>query len=316
MEIKIYHTPYLDKKQISTTLRSLPNGVKDTIEKRGNKYVKVQRCGEVTLNGSENWELGGQANDVTIKPTLFLTDMNLGNLGNAVDTNLFCDKFKAHSIYDSTNLVEGIYISSSNTMHIRISKAKLSSTDLVGFKTWLKSNPITVVYELKTPIITELPNFNPQTYSDNTTLLINSGVIQAEADFEVTNSLGSELEVLKDKVSDLDDYVVDEEVYYPALLNGWITHSADYTPCFVKNGNIVTFNLRIKGGTWSSGTILLYVPEQFRIKYGYASVFPAIDLANDKSYNAIMYKEGFLKLFSVDSEPTGGLAIGGSYYVG
>ena len=39
-----------DKKQISTTLRSLPNGVRDTIEKRGNKYVKVQRCGEHTVS--------------------------------------------------------------------------------------------------------------------------------------------------------------------------------------------------------------------------------------------------------------------------
>ena len=180
-------------------------------------------------------------------------------------------------------------------------------------KQYIKSNPITIVYELETPIITELPNFNPQTYSDSTTLLINSGAIQGECEFEVTNSKGSEIEVLKDKVSSLDDYVREEEVYYPTLLNGWVTHSADYTPYFVKQGDIVTFNMRIKGGVWSSGTIICYVPEKFTITYGNSSVFPVIDLTNDKTYNAIIYKEGTLKLFGVDSEPTGGVVIGGSY---
>ena len=52
--VSAYYSQY-DKKQISTTLRSLPNGVRDTIEKRGNKYVKVQRCGEVVLNGNGDW---------------------------------------------------------------------------------------------------------------------------------------------------------------------------------------------------------------------------------------------------------------------
>ena len=47
-----YVQPKYDKKQISTTLRSLPNGVKDTIEKRGNKYVKVQRCEEIVIDNN------------------------------------------------------------------------------------------------------------------------------------------------------------------------------------------------------------------------------------------------------------------------
>ena len=33
--------------KVLTTLRSLPNGVCDYIEKRGHKYVKVQKCGEI-----------------------------------------------------------------------------------------------------------------------------------------------------------------------------------------------------------------------------------------------------------------------------
>src|SRR5699024_10668201 len=69
--------PQLDKKQILTTLRSLPNGVKDTIEKRGNKYYKIKRCGEVTLNGSESWVLN--ANHIEVNTTRFslLTTLNI-----------------------------------------------------------------------------------------------------------------------------------------------------------------------------------------------------------------------------------------------
>lgn len=199
----------IDKKQIPTTLRSLPNGIKDTIEKRGNKYVKVQRCGEVVLDGSNgNISLDSQVNDTTIKPIISeaINDAKVGGANNN-NLNIYCDKFKAKNIHSSSNTDEGIYYSGGLNIHIRVLKSRLSTQDAEGFKTWLKSNPVTVVYELETPIITELPNFNPQTYSDNTTLIVNSGVIQAEADFEVTNSLGSEIEVLKDKLSDIYDYV-------------------------------------------------------------------------------------------------------------
>lgn len=198
MEIKIYHTPYLDKKQISTTLRSLPNGVKDTIEKRGNKYYKIKKCEEVALNGNENWVLS-QTNTNCIKFDIqSYTSIKLAPNG-------LCDKFNWENgaLVSDYEFIGGH--GSSQMIRCSILKSKLSTQDVQGFKTWLSRNPVTVVYELETPIIEELPNFNPQTFSDKTTLLLNSGVVQAEASFEVTNSLGSELEVLKGKVSDLDD---------------------------------------------------------------------------------------------------------------
>ena len=213
--IRPFLTPKYDKKTIPHTLRSLPNGIKDTIEKRGNKYVKVQRCGEVTLSGYENYAL-----NITQTSTLnFVSKFSIPNkkftkeVGSYICNNL--------SIVEHGNAwdkdVEGVHSSDNSLLYINVSKSKLSSEDVEGFKTWLQSNPITVVYELETPQIIELPNFNPQTYSDNTTLLINSGAIQGECEFEVTNSKGSEIEVLKDKVSSIDNNTSELETRIAAL---------------------------------------------------------------------------------------------------
>ena len=194
-----------DKKQIPVTLRSLPNGVKDTIEKRGNKYVKVQRCGEYTLVESDVLSIQNiRENCCAIITNRFPNQRKLQN-ADLKDT-LLCNMFsqKPHTKYAEDT--EGIHEQATQNQDIffDILKSKLPSVDVNGAKTWLKSNPVTVVYELEAPIITELPNFNPQTYEGDTTLLINTGAIQGECEFELTNSMGSEIEVLKDKVSNND----------------------------------------------------------------------------------------------------------------
>ena len=206
--VKIYKETKCDKKQISTTLRSLPNGVRDTIEKRGNKYVKVQRCKEVELTEDNVLQLTGAGATAN---TMYFHVFYKGGIKDWAEGNMLCDKFPTnktpHGINDNQGLwyedVEGIgYVGlSEDSFRVRIAKNKLSSHNVEGFKAWLKNNPIKVVCELVSPEIIELPNFNPQTYSDNTTLLINSGVIQGECNFEVTNSMGSEIEVLKNNAS-------------------------------------------------------------------------------------------------------------------
>lgn len=251
-----------DKKQISTTLRSLPNGVKDTIEKRGNKYVKVQRCGEVVLNGSEiNW----------------VADTNADSNGNRFcecwsyttliksKSFLVCDTLKCRLDIDSDKISvsthnQGIMITQDS--RIRIKNEYSNSVD--SLKTWLQSNPITVVYELATPQIIELPNFNLQTYKGDNTLLLNSGVIQCDASFDVCEGIRSELDVIKDKVSSLDcDYVEDIELQF---LNGWIKNTNGYYSAKMIDG-VVYFNLLCSDGIKTAGTPICYIKDQkFRPK--------------------------------------------------
>lgn len=222
----LYKNSNYDKKQILTTLRSLPNGVKDTIEKRGNKYVKVQRCGEYTINeNSKLKEWPAQAGATTKLYGLNATDNVISDAkplsGVRVGT-IFCNQYKSlNTIWDAIDANIGAVIDQNKVFSFRDLSSKFPTLDSVY--TYLKSNPITVVYELATPIIEELPNFNPQTFEGNTTLLLNSGVVQAEASFEVTNSLGSELEVMKTKLSDIYDYVDRELVSEAKRLKNILT---------------------------------------------------------------------------------------------
>ena len=207
--VSVYYSQY-DKKQIPTTLRSLPNGVKDTIEKRGNKYVKVQRCGEHTYNGEDFYYYA--SND-----TIHHAQINLNNIKTYADTNI--PNVISNLIPHQSNTSNGhckIFIEDSK---INIMLPTSSYTDEDSIKNYLKDNNFTVVYELATPIEVELPNFNLQTYKGDNTLLINSGVIQCDASFDVCEGIRSELDAIKDKVSSLDDdYIVDIPIQY---LNGW-----------------------------------------------------------------------------------------------
>lgn len=208
-----------DKKQILTTLRSLPNGVKDTIEKRGNKYVKVQRCYEFILDNTLTWANGNQQTNTRA----FRCDSRNYPTPKPL-SSMYCDLFKAKTSTDEISLDEEyVYCNSSGTnggvkFFVRIANTRLTTVEVGSFSEWLSSNPITVVYELETPIITELPNFNPQTFNGGTTFFINSGAIQAEANFEVTNSIGSEIEVLKDKASSLDEDISNiQKIHYSTV---------------------------------------------------------------------------------------------------
>lgn len=198
-----FSKPKYDKKQIATTLRSLPNGVKDTIEKRGNKYYKIQRCGEFVLDNTLAWSNGNQQTNTRA----FRCD-SIVPLTPKSFSSMYCNLFKDKTDPSEISLdKEFIYSNTSGSgvkFSVRVAGSRLSTFNVEGLKTWLQSNPITVVYELETPIITELPNFNLRTFEGSNTLLINGGVVQGNASFEVTNSLGSGLDVLNGKVSSLD----------------------------------------------------------------------------------------------------------------
>ena len=260
---KSYDKTKQDKKQISTTLRSLPNGVRDTIEKIGNKYVKVQRCGEILIDGS-SYQIG-TAKTNTIDHCIPVSDIKIGTVG---EKNLYCD---------SVNVIEGtidwnkdfefiVVNTTEKNIIISLLKTKVNGQSQKLFKEYVSSNPITVAYELETPQIIELPNFNPQTYSDSTTLLLNTGAIQGECEFEVTNSKGSEIEVLKDKVGSLDDYINPNKIDFTSqcrLLNGWVVWGKnEFFNAFVVD-NCVKVTCLIWQGTTDAYTSILKIPKMY-----------------------------------------------------
>lgn len=292
-----------DKKQISTTLRSLPNGVKDEIVKQGDKYYKIQRCGEIVLNGGENWITPwGETSTGLFKAYIpnFPSDIKSSADSNSL-ANVYCDKFPnntAISLYISSNTKEGITLGHSGNKEICICvlKSKLATQDLAGFKAWSANNPITVVYELATPIITEIPNPNPRTFGDKTTLLLNSGVVQSEASFEVTNSLGSDIEVMKDKISSLDNDIITDAFKTIDIIpyNGVsVTGNNVCRLNNFKNYSVFVADL-ISSTNIPSGTTLLKIPN---LRF---ANFPVYTYGSDgKIYKCWLYGDGKITSFGM-----------------
>lgn len=138
-------------------LRELPNGVKDTVE---NGKV-IRRTKKLVLNGSENWTtsrfteqsefIGFELAGIGLKP------------GNR--TNLVCDKFNVIETINQNNTCEGIQTSSTDDLlWIKIYKTRLTEQTIQGFKTWLQSNLITLIFELATPTEETLSTDNYMSY--------------------------------------------------------------------------------------------------------------------------------------------------------
>lgn len=198
-EMLNYKPPRQDKKHILTTLRSLPDGVKDTVEKRENKYYKIEKLDETIFDASRNWVLHKVSDSfVSIK----LVGAFTHSTGSVC--NLFA--YNSHGI-DATG--EGYTIDGAGILYVSISKSKLSTPNATGFKAWLRDNDLIIVHALKEPKLIPLPNFNPQTFGDKTKLLINSGAIQSECEFEVTNSLRSEIDAVENKVTNVEEGLLD-----------------------------------------------------------------------------------------------------------
>ena len=151
-----------DKKQTSMLylnagqpFRSLPNGTKDEVS-AGKLNKKISS--PIIFNGSETWVAEpAQDNDST---KLFYLSNSITNYAQYKNgTDILSDKLKSLDtdyIYLPTTSEEGISKNLSGTIRIRISKSKLLTQDVAGFKAWLQANPVTLIYQLATPVVTDI----------------------------------------------------------------------------------------------------------------------------------------------------------------
>lgn len=154
-------------------LRGLDNNICDILDMESGKLTR--NVGKIVLDGSEtDWTLQTSANS-TNSIVFNYTHYSIKLLeANRIST--ICDKFISKTITDTWFTdVEGISQSSNgHYLQLRILKSKLSSLDVVGLKAWLKANPVTVYYQLATPIVTQL------SISDNKLELYRNGHIFVE----------------------------------------------------------------------------------------------------------------------------------------
>lgn len=143
------------------------------------KMKVVRKCKTITIDGSsdENWGIDLPKTDIIL---FYCKNIITENAPKNYDIHLISDKFSSFrydNMWDNTN--EGISVSN-NILRINISKSKLETQDVAGFKKWLQSNPVTVVYQLATPTTEDIqvsPTDNPLTsYTPSTTLTTNNTI--------------------------------------------------------------------------------------------------------------------------------------------
>ena len=134
------------------TLNKLPNGVADYIDVV-NK-VHVQRVERIVLEGSENWIKQHNIADYTLFSYILPTLPK--NTSVRLDC-MICDKINVENYQNlQAQSREFITIRNGETKQLLLNISNSKASDVSAIQTYLASNPITVLYELKAPIYTPL----------------------------------------------------------------------------------------------------------------------------------------------------------------
>lgn len=125
---------------------NIPYDMGEWNEIKYGQYVKGAE--EYTFTGAESWTKSS-----TTVPYFTISLPKSKSLGGIV-----CDKFPKENIANSDTVDKiAIFITTDKTLRIRTGNTL--ATTLQDFKNWLSSNPITVRYELATPIVTPLNTY-------------------------------------------------------------------------------------------------------------------------------------------------------------
>ena len=135
----------------------------------------VQRIAEQTINGSENWGKMDEDTAIQNDTCLFTCYGALSNVPR--DTKYLSDKYNIITGYQEllNTDKEMVHLYLDRALYFRISKSKLATVNIEGFKQWLAQNPFTIQYQLETPTTTIIePSTIPFVY-ENGHVILESG---------------------------------------------------------------------------------------------------------------------------------------------
>ena len=169
----ILHTPE------TVTLRSLPNGVRDTFNTRTGVYT--QRIKEIVFDGSNDEEWDVHRGDWVLEnSTVFYTYIS-GVKGypwlSYTGKEAISDKIPSYPD-NWLRLNDVLGMTNDNTgarKQFRIPKSYLETDNVDGFRKWLKQNPVTAYFELVTPITTTIEPLTIPFAYENGHIILESG---------------------------------------------------------------------------------------------------------------------------------------------
>lgn len=163
------------------------------------KLYYHKRYDKCIFDGSENWEYEGVSSS-TIVFRVEVTEMK------KYSNNLLCDKFEPNLQGEVEKIASALRDNGVMALFIRINKSKLETQDVAGFKKWLQSNNVTVIYQLAKEEVYPC-ELSGQLYSfDNeTNIFINGGAVVGETVIEVGTKLGPIVATLKQETKTVTD---------------------------------------------------------------------------------------------------------------
>lgn len=216
------YTPYQGQSLLNYTLQNplyKLGDIYDYIDLNRGKIVR--NIGVITFDGSDDelWKLSETQYTNNIR---FYTGI-LADTSIKLNLLVLCNKFiyvKDMQGYDLTG------ISFTNTLDIQLDKSNLSTQDLTGFKIWLNQNPITVVYQLATPVEEPLPSDlqtllqSLKTYYPQTNIMFDTEV-EPYINFDYKLNLKSWIEDKDNKEIEYDKSVNDIQPYSDSYIEKW-----------------------------------------------------------------------------------------------
>lgn len=187
----------------------------DSIEKHSDgKYYYHKRTGvynALSTNNYIKWN-PSQTNETSKFAVSGLNNIYQKGVDFIVDY-MICDKINVPNITPnnfSKSDIEGVSTWDNNIqIAFGINKNKLQTDDVVGFKKYLENNPIQVDYKLKNEEIYECTPIDLISYDTQTNYSIECGPIYPKTTLKVNSYLGNVVSILKDKVSYLENVLVD-----------------------------------------------------------------------------------------------------------
>jgi hypothetical protein len=164
--------PSYQKIMLPQPLYNLPNGAADSYDAIGASGIK--RVGKKVFNGTEGWGIAGEGDTTTgISFYCQLSDMKHASI-TAIQN--VCDKLPVIPYTETLATPRPLVFFSvqTNIPIINVKRSMLSTQDVAGFKAFLAANPVTILYELATPVaITGTPQ--SVTASADTTVTADNG---------------------------------------------------------------------------------------------------------------------------------------------
>ena len=194
---------------LNEPLRSLPNGVRDTIDLE--KGVLTRRVGKIVLNGSENWSATGYGGHATRNTFEYLLITNETTKFNTAVYG-YCDKFP-YEVTTALPKSDGIRVminnrgdKTNNYFLICPSTSLIPYRDVTAWKDYLKDNNVTVYYPLSNETTEQLTPQQLKSF-DTTTHIISNNKLMSIASTKIHSNVQAIISTLKLENSDLKNNV-------------------------------------------------------------------------------------------------------------